>query len=485
MRMRLETAVIVCVALGGLGACTKDDATPAPKSGAEEVLTIDPTEATLIAEEAYVYAYPMMESYRTMYVQAIDRTAPGYLGPFNALSHQTTLLGPEFEDIVRPNNDTMYSMAWLDLRAQPMVLSVPEVTHRYYSVQLIDAFTHNFAYVGTRTTGTKPGTYLIAGPRWDGVLPDDVDEAFQSQTDFAYCIIRIEARGPEDVDAVSALQQKYRLTPWNVFAGHPRAPAASGVTFPLPQPNKMRSSGFIDLFNFLLEHVMVTPGERALMERFARIGVRPGALSASLGLTAEMREAIDAGVGQGIVAIARGARDPGSLEGVRARAAGGWVGLDGLFGDGESMRGRYLTRAVAAMVGLFGNDFEEAYYPMANEDASGNPLDGSKHDYVVRFGPDELPPVDAFWSITMYSLPEQLMVANPIGRYSIGDRSQLRHGPDGSLTIAIQHDSPGARAESNWLPAPEGPFSLQLRMYVPKPEAAEPLYLPPPIQTAR
>jgi len=482
--MKLPTFLIVVCGLGLLPACAKNEAARAAESARQASTEVAPDEARAIAKDAYIYAFPMMESYRTMYVQAVDRTAPGYRGPFNELTHMTELLGPEFEDVVRPNNDTMYSFAWLDLRAQPMVISVPEISDRYYSVQLIDMFTHNFAYIGTRTTGTAAGSYVVAGPRWEGPAPDSTRGAFQSETDFVYCIIRTEVRGPEDVAAVLALQKRYFITPMNVFLGRATAPAAAGITFPSYVPQRVRSAGFIDLFNFLLGQVVVVPEEQALMERFAEIGVQPGALSASLRLSPSLRQAIEAGMGEGIVAIANGARDPSTLEGVTLRTAGGWSGMNGLFGNGRSMRGKYLTRAVAAMVGLYGNDFEEAYYPMASEDASGNALDGSKYDYVIRLSQDWLPPVDAFWSVTMYGLPDQLMVANPMNRYSIGDRSDLRYGTDGSLTIYIQRDSPGPGRESNWLPAPDGPFSLQFRMYLPKPEAMDPLYLPPPIRPA-
>jgi hypothetical protein len=169
---------------------------------------------------------------------------------------------------------------------------------------------------------------------------------------------------------------------------------------------------------------------------------------------------------------------------VTARADHGWQGVDGIFGSRAMMRGKYLARAVAAMTGLYGNDTLEAYYPVGGRDDSGAPLDGSKHKYTMRFEKAEMPQVDAFWSMTMYSLPDQLMVPNTIERYSIGDRSKLRYGGDGSLTIYIQNESPGKKLESNWLPAPSGPFSLQLRMYLPKPDALDPLYLPPPVRVA-
>jgi hypothetical protein len=480
--MKFPTTIIAVTAFLVASACAKDGSTPSSKSAKEAVA---PEEASAIAEEAYIYAFPMMENYRTMYVQAIDKTAPGYGAPFNELAHKTELLGPEFKDIVRPNNDTMYSFAWLDLRAQPIVISVPKIKDRYYSVQLVDMFTHNFGYIGTRATGTEAGSYVVAGPQWQGTKPGDTKEVFRSESDFVYCIIRTEVDGPDDIAAVVELQKRYRLTPMNVFLGRSRVPVAAGITFPRYDPSKAKSAAFIDLLNFLLTQVVVVSEEQELMRRFAEIGIRPGARSASLALSPELRDAVDAGVGQGILALTNAAGSPSKVQGVTLRTDHGWEGIDGLFGPGETMRSKYLVRALAAMVGLYGNDAIEAYYPIGNSDAAGDALDGSKHDYVMRFEKGELPQVDAFWSMTMYSLPDQLMVANPINRYSIGDRTKLRYGKDGSLTIYVQRDPPGKNKASNWLPAPDGPFSLQFRMYLPKPEALDPLYLPPPVQVTK
>jgi hypothetical protein len=472
----------ITAALALLIACNKSGSSPDANEAKEAV--VSPTEAEAIAKEAYIYAYPMMENYRTMFVQAIDRTAPGYVAPFNQLAHMPELLGPEFKDIVRPNNDTMYSMGWLDLRAQPVVIAVPEIKDRYFSVQLIDMFTHNFAYMGTRATDGRAGSYLIAGPEWQGPKPGDTKAVFQSESSFVYCIVRIEVRGANDVPAVNELQKGFRLTPLHVFLGRSRAPAASGITFPGYDADKAKSPAFMDLLGFLLDHVSPS-GEDALLDRFEQIGIRAGAMAASLGLDPPTRQAVDVGVRQALVAITEAASDSSKLDGITARADQGWQGVDGMFGNGPAMRSKYLVRAVAAMVGLYGNDTIEAYYPATNTDGSGGPLDGSKHDYTIRFEKDEMPQVEAFWSMTMYSLPDQLMVANPIDRYSIGDRTKLRYGKDGSLTLYIQHESPGIKRESNWLPAPDGPFSLQFRMYLPKPEALDPLYLPPPVEATR
>jgi hypothetical protein len=480
--MKLRMLTISVAALLLMSGCAKGGTAPSSPTAA---VAPTPNEAAAIAKEAYIYAFPMMENYRTMYVQAIDRTAPGYTGGFNELVHKSELLGPEFKDIVRPNNDTMYSFAWLDLRAQPVVITVPEIRNRYYSVQLVDTFTHNFAYIGTRATGTDAGSYVIAGPEWKGTKPANARAVFQSEGSFVYCIIRTEVGGPNDVGAVVALQKQYRVTPMNVFLGRAAAPLAPGITFPSYNPSRAKSAAFIDLLNFLLTEVVIAAEEEEVMDRFSRIGIRAGALGASRSLNPELRDALERGVGQGMVAIDKAAYDPSQLQGVSVREGHGWQAMAGIFGPGEVMRTKYLARAVAATVGLYGNDVEEAYYPIANTDASSDSLDGSKHRYVMRFEKDELPAVDAFWSMTMYSLPDQLMVSNPIARYSIGDRSKLKRGKDGSLTIYVQHQSPGNEKSGNWLPAPNGAFSLQFRMYLPKPESLDPLYLPPPVKPVK
>jgi len=483
--MRFKVFIIAGSLLVSLiSACAKKDAAPTAET-AQTAPGVSPKEARAIAEEAYVYAFPMLENYRTMYVQAIDKGAPGYMARFNQLSHKTELLGPEFKDIVRPNNDTMYSFAWVDLRAQPIIITVPQIENRYYSIQLVDMFTNNLGYIGTRTTGSKAGSYLVAGPQWRGAKPGNVKEVFRSDSNFVYCIIRTEVDGPDDVPAVLKVHQGYHLTPMNIFLGRSRVPIAAGITFSSYDPQKAKSSGFIDYLNFLLTQVKLPPSEDGLMQRFALIGIVPGQLSASMRLNPATRDAINEGVGAALVGISKAVRDLSDVEGVVGRAGGGWQGAIGMFGNPEAMEGRYLVRAAAAMLGLYGNDAEEAYYPIGNSDASDDSFDGTRK-YVMHFEKSELPPVDAFWSMTMYSLPDQLMVANPIDRYSIGDRSGLRFGKDGSLTLYIQHESPGKTKERNWLPAPDGSFSLQFRMYLPKPKALEdPLYLPPPVKRMR
>ncbi|UCH29918.1 MAG: DUF1254 domain-containing protein, partial [Myxococcales bacterium] len=312
--MKCRAALVSLAVVALLAACTKNEVAPGAESGQEPAVT--PDEAQLIAEQAYVYAYPMMENYRTMYVQAIDRTAPGYLAPFNELVHKTELLGPDFKDIVRPNNDTVYSMGWIDLRAQPLVITVPQIEDRYFSVQLIDMFTHNFAYMGTRATNGESGSYLVAGPQWKGTKPGDTKAVYRSESNFVYCIVRVEVRGPHDLEAANAIQRGFRLTPLHVFLSRSRAPVAAGITFPMYDPDKARSSGFIDLFNFLLEQVVIVPEEQELMQRFARIGIQPGHRAASLAFDLATRDAIDEGIGEALKRVSSNATDPSGLDGV-------------------------------------------------------------------------------------------------------------------------------------------------------------------------
>ncbi|MGB5812053.1 MAG: DUF1254 domain-containing protein [Polyangiales bacterium] len=473
-------AALLSCGLVVVGGCANRVETGSVLHEAQEA--ISPEEATKIAEEAYVYAYPMLENYRTLYVQAIDKTSPGYQGPFNEIHHNTQLLGPDFKDIVRPNNDTLYSFAWIDLRAEPLVITVPAVGDRYYSIQLVDMFTNNIGYIGTRATGVDAGSYLVVGPQWKGAKPGNVESVIESDSEFVYCIIRTEVRGPGDVETVAALQKQYHLTPFSVFLGRSRTPVSTGITFPRYDARKAQSAGFVDYLNFLLTQVRVPESDGTMIARFNRIDVEPGMLSASTRFSPEIRNSIDAGVGAALVKISKATADLGSLDGVVARSTKGWIGTIGAFGDPEAMEGRGMVRAAAAMLGLYGNDAEEAYYPISNADASGHAFNGATDRYVMRFEASELPAVNAFWSMTMYGLPDQLMVANPIDRYSIGDRSKLTWGEDGSLTIYIQHESPGSTKESNWLPAPAGPFSLQFRMYLPKSAALSPLYLPPDVE---
>jgi hypothetical protein len=435
---------------------------------------ITPEEVRSITEEAYTFAFPILDSYKMLFAQALYPDSGAYEGPLNVLRHNSELLGPDYTLIVRPNNDTLYSLAWLDLRAEPMVLSVPAVPlDRYYSFQLIDLYTHNFAYVGSRKTGPEPGYYLITGPGWTGEVPEDVTAIIPCETAFATALGRTAVFGPEDVPNVAAIQAGYAVEPLSSFAGTEPPPSVAAPQLLPYNPDQARSAGFVALINALLPYLGQRPSGAELWQRFAAIGI--GADFNRDGLDAESRTAMDEGVAAALEKIETEGAELGSRQ-------NGWTLTEAAFGTREAMQGRYLRRAAAAFFGLWGNDLEEAYYPEASVDGDGNPLDASEHDYVLHFAADELPPVKSFWSLSMYKLPQQHFIHNPINRYTLGDRTQgVVYGDDGSLTVYLQHESPGKDKESNWLPAPDGPFSLQMRCYWPEPERLDPLYVPPPV----
>lgn len=462
----MRTAIqfmITFLLLTSVSACKEQD-----KTTPEEVQTI--------AEEAYIYAYPMLEHYKTMYVSFIAEEHPAYMGPFNTLVNNTELQSPENKAVVRPNSDTFYSGAGLDLRREPMVISVPEITdNRYYSFQLIDLYTHNFDYIGTRTTGFDAGNYLIAGPEWKGEKPEGIDQVLQSEGDFVVALGRTQVYNEKDADQARAIMTTFKIQPLSEFSGQPAPEAPEAIGFPPYSPEKATSAAFITYLNFILGHVQPHPSEKQLLEKFARIGIGPNQPFDASTLDPETKSAIETGIATALEKIEK---ETGKL----GEEKNGWMLISGAFGNRQEMQGKYLTRAAAAMFGLWGNNLDEAFYPATETDAEGDPLDGSSHKYVLHFEKDQLPPVKAFWSLTMYKLPEQLLIENEIDRYKIGSASEgLKYNDDGSLDIYIQNERPGNEYESNWLPAYDGKFSLQARMYWPDKEALDPLYVPPAV----
>jgi hypothetical protein len=365
----------------------------------------------------------------------------------------------------------------MDLRREPMVLSVPEISdNRYYSFQLVDLYTHNFGYIGTRKTGFGAGDYLIAGPSWKDEKPEGIDKVIRTECDFIIALGRTQVNGPDDADDAKAVMNDYRAAPLSRFLGEAAPPEPEPVDFPAYDPQKAESAAFITYFNFLLGQLEPHPSEAALLEKFTKIGIGPDEPFDVNSLDPEIKAAIEEGVESALVKIEEKSRQLGTEK-------NGWMLITGAFGNREEMQGKYLTRAAAAMFGIYGNDLEEAFYPASESDADNEPLDGSKHNYFLHFEEDEIPPVKAFWSLTMYKLPEQLFIENEINRYKIGTATEgLSYNEDGSLDIYIQKEHPGPEKESNWLPAHDGKFSLQARLYWPKKEALDPLYVPPAVE---
>lgn len=427
-------------------------------------------EARTIAEEAYIFAYPMLENYRMMQVQAIAS------GNFNRFVHAAELLGPVDRDTFRPHNDTLSSAAWLDLRAEPMVLTVPPLSDRYYSFQFVDLYTSNFAYVGARTIGSSGGVFLIAGPEWNGKAPRAIDAVFQSEGNFVLCFGRTALNGPDDLPNVRAIQQKYALEPLSKFLGTRPPEAAPSEVFPLYVKIAADSVHFISYLNFLMGQAKVHPSEESLFERFGLVGIGPSFYFNANDFSATIRDAIDDGIVSALEQIAES-------QSLLHEERNGWTIYRRVFGNRERLQGLYLVRAGAAKELLYGADPEEVSSLTASLDEDGDFLDASIRSYALTFAKEELPPVDAFWSITMYDLPEFFLVDNALDRYSVGDRTPgLVYADDGSLTITFSASAPADPvARANWLPTPAVGFRPLLRMYSPKPEAFDGTFELPPI----
>lgn len=426
-------------------------------------------EARAIAKEAWLYAYAPIQGYQTMYNQTQNERFPGYVGGFNRFRHYARSATPADKDIVTPNNDTPYSWAWLDLRAEPIVLTLPAVpAPRYYVNQWFDLHTHNFAYTGVRATGRAAGTYLFVGPRWKGSIPKGMTRVFRTETEFVGTLTRTQLNGPDDVAALQALQAQYTLTPLSKFLGKPAPKAAPGVAWPVWDAASAEGIQFIAYLNAMLPYMPTVASERSMLARFAKIGIGPGRAFDATRLDPATRAAMD----QGIADASRELKEKALAQ----------TSSKGFFGTREELGKDYiLYRSMGAMLGIYGNSTEEAVYASQQTGPDGKVLDGNRN-WVLRFEPGQLPPVNEFWSITMYNLPERLLVDNPINRYSVGDRTAgLKRGADGSLEIYIQSANPGPEKESNWLPAPKGPFFFVARFYGPRQPAMDGTWTLPPL----
>jgi hypothetical protein len=404
----------------------------------------------------------MIANYKAMYQFNVDKTSSQYKGPFNQITSVSRVATPQDTAVVTPNSDTPYSLIQMDLRAEPMVLCVPQIEKgRYYSVQLIDMYTFNYGYIGSRATGNDAGCYMVAGPGWQGAAPAGIKKVFASATQFSLGLYRTQLFRPDDIDNVWRIQAAYQAEPLSAFLHRPAPPA-----LPLPDFPKFTEAAFQTDFpaylNFLLQFCAPGEGEETLWERFATIGIEPGEPYAFDKLTDVQTAELRLGVKAGYAAIEKRRNELGT-------DVNGWrVGSS--FGNRAFYHGDNLLRAAAAMAGVFGNDAAEAVYPMTTLDSAGAALDGHNHNYTLTFPAGQFPPVNAFWSVTMYDGKTQLLIENPIHRYLINSPMlpEMKTNRDGSLTIYMQKDSPGAAHQSNWLPAPDGPIYLVMRLYWPK-----------------
>jgi hypothetical protein len=439
--------------------------------------TTTPAEARAIAKDAYIYGFPLADNYRIQYSYFVDRNNPNFKAPWNTINNEARVFTPADTAIQTPNSDTPYSQLGADLRAEPLVLSVPEVEPgRYYSLQFVDMYTFDFAFVGSRTTGNGPGKFLLAGPHWNGEKPDGIKAVIRSETDFDFVQYRTQLFNPGDIENVKKVQAGYKVEPLSRFLGKPAPPAAPNVNFvkPLSRDGEKSSLAFFSILNFVLQFCPTDPSETELMARFAKIGVGGGRSFDANSLSPEMRSALQDGIADAWATFDEFKKT--EIDTGKVTTADG-------FGTREFLKGNYLFRMAAAILGIYGLSKEEAIYPAYFVDSSSQRLNGA-HRYTLTFAQDQLPPVNAFWSLTLYDLPASLLYANPINRYLINSPMlpDLKRGADGSITIFLQHESPGKDKESNWLPAPAGAFWTTLRLYWPKPEALDGRWRQPPLE---
>ncbi len=442
---------------------------------------LTPEEAKQIAKEAYIYGNPMVDSYRIIYSYFIDQNNHEYKAPFNILKNMPKVYTYEDKAVQTPNSDTPYSMLGLDLRTEPIVLTVPPIEkERYFSIQLVDAYTFNFDYIGSRTTGNDGGIFLIAGPKWNGNVPEGITKVFKSETEFALAIYRTQLFNVSDLQNVINIQNGYKAQTLSEFLGMPAPTAASKIDFlkPLSPEEQKTSLDFFKVLNFWLQFCPTNSGEKELMERFAKINVGGGLTFDHEKLSPEIKQAIQDGISEAWKELA---------EFEKTELGTGKVTSGDMFGTREYLKNNYLYRFAAAVLGIFGNSKLEAMYPIYKTDSEGNNLDGTKNKYTIRLAPDQLPPVNAFWSFTMYQLPASLLVKNPINRYLVNSTMipELKKDVDGGITLYIQNQTPGNDKESNWLPAPDGPFMVVLRLYWPKEEALNGTWKQPPLQMVK
>ena len=420
-------------------------------------------EAKDIAEEGFIYGLPLVMNYAVMQEYSVDKNSGQFKAPFNEINNLHHVATPEDTAVITPNSDTPYSTIWLDLRAEPMVISVPTVEReRYYSVMLVDGNTYNFGYIGTRATGTEPGDYLVVGPDWKDGTPSGIKKAFRSTTPFTLAVIRTQLFNAGDMLNVEKIQSGYKAQPLSAFLKQPAPPAASKIDF-LPATTAGIKANFFQYLDAALQFVPETPKDKAIRAKLARIGIGPGKTFVFKDLSLEHKAEILVGMKQGDDKV-----DKWLASG--NKVINGW-NVGSFFGDEAFYNGDWVMRAGAAKGGIYGNDAVEAMYPYTRTDATGEPLDGSKHKYAITFAPGELPPVNAFWSVTMYDGKSQLLVKNPINRYLINSPmlSGMKKDADGSLTLYLQKDNPGADKQANWLPAPDDKIYLVMRLYWPKP----------------
>jgi len=448
---------------------------------------ITPEEAKAIAKEAYIYGFPMVMNCKTVYDYVIDVNSPDYKGPFNQKSCEARLFTPDDKTIVTPNSDTPYCMFWMDLRAEPQVIIVPEMdAGRYYSFQLIDWYTHNFAYIGTRTNNNKAGKYLVVGPDWNGDKPQGIIEIIKSETNLVFIVVRTQVFDANDMERVKEIQESYDIQSLSAYLGKETPASSPEIDFPVWVNGSENTTAAFEYFDFALDQVETHPDEIEFMEKLAKIGLGTPEKFTLQDKDSTFIKALEEGIKEAHTEMKtitiQTVKDP--LAGIKC------------FGTREYLKGtasyfnlpnHYLQRAVVAQIGIYGNSGEEAVYFSYIYDEEEKQWNSAENNYTMKFEAGNLPPVNAFWSLSMYDAPTQLFIHNPLDRYLLnsGMMNEFVKEEDGSIIFYIQKGSPGKDKEANWLPAPDGPFYTVLRMYLPKDEVLEGKWTMPTLENVQ
>jgi len=470
--MRKDARLPLFLALAAL-------ALPASDVLAAEKLTA--SEAKQLAADAYYYAYPIVSMDTTMRqsTNVPDANTTPMRAPINQFAHARAYPKADQKDVVRFNFDTLYSLAWIDPTREPIVLSVPDTGGRYYLLEMLDMWSDVFAVVGSRTTGTKAGSFAIVAPGWSGTLPQGVDRIV-APTPVFWLLGRTQTNGPADYANVHKVQDGYKLTPLSQWGKAYTAPqsastdaAVDGKTPPQQQVNSMDGVAMLTRLATLLGKYPPHANDYPILFRLRALGIEPGKPFDASKLDPAVVTAINSAAKETLADMPQALKRIGKL-------ANGWNILTENVGTyGTS----YKQRALIALGGLGANLPQDAIYPTAFVDGDGQPLSGA-NKYVVHFDKGKLPPADAFWSITMYD-KDGFQVPNSINRFAIGDRDKLTFNADGSLDIYLQAESPGPDKEANWLPAPkDAEFQPTMRLYSPRGEVADGIWVPPPFLIA-
>jgi hypothetical protein len=457
--LRLALAAVV-IGAGGL-----------PATQAAE--PISEPEAHAIGVNAYLYFYPLvtMELTRRQLTNGGPAASP-IQAPMNAFANIGAYPAADMKAVVRPNFDTLYSSAWLDLTKEPVVVSVPDTGGRYYLLPMLDMWTDVFASPGWRTTGTQAGNFLVTPHGWTGSAPTGVTR-IDAPTPYVWIIGRTKTDGPADYDAVHKIQAELKVTPLSGW-GKTSPPATFDPSVDMKTPPKVQVDTMeaAKYFAAAAEILKLQPPhltDQPIIAQLLRIGLQPGRSFDLAAADPVVKKALETAPAEAQALMTWKVK-------TLARVANGWsMNTDtmGVYGN------YYLKRAIVAQLGLGANLPEDAIYPINLADDTGQPLNGASN-YTLHFDKGAIPPVDAFWSVTLYD-QEGYQVANSLNRFAVSSWMPFRYNPDGSLDLYFQNGSPGPAKEANWLPAPKGPFNLTMRLYAPKSDALTGKWNPPPV----